>query len=153
MKNFFSIYILFFIVLSSCGSDKKEELSDIKSSVESAERIVNRYDNNVQSAIESKNFDYIKIVSRSAMDSLAIITNQIISTPIPPSHEELKQAAISYVTALQNIIVAEEAYSELSDSITDREAEDMDHRLLLSSQKAREEQVKFANLLVTLSED
>lgn len=153
MKNFLIFCTILCITFFSCRQDRKEELHEIKASVESAERIVNRYDNNVQSAIESKNFDYIKIVSRTAMDSLSSLSVKIINTPIPPSHEKAREYAISYITALQNVIVAEEAYSALSDALTDQEAEDMDHKLLLASQKAREEQVKYSNILISFSDE
>ncbi len=149
-------YILYFIIAASfifcsCKSGNNNELQSIKTSVEDVERIVNRFDNNVQSAIDSKNFNYIKLVSRNAMDSTNIKLNELKTIKISSSLEDLRNAATSYIVALQEVITTEDAYSQLADSLSPAKAQEMDRNLLKISEKARNEHIKYTTILDELS--
>lgn len=146
------IFCLFFVsLLSACNiTSKKSELTTVKESVESAERIVKRYDSNVQSAIDARSFKYISVVTKEAIDSTDINLNNLKKLLGKTSDKELLEAAISYVESLRELILVEEGYSKLADLPSVKEAQKLDNEFLLSSQKAQLAYTKYSSLLEAL---
>jgi len=140
----FSIISFFFI---SCGSKKSNDFQEIKAPVEAVERIVHQYDNNVQSAIDSKNFNYIRSVSKSAIDSAQLKLEELKTADIDSEYEDLRQAAISYITAMQGVITAEQNYTKLNDRLSKADAKEMDSVLIRSLIHAKKEYALYMSIL------
>lgn len=118
IKKFLFLFFLTVIGFTSCQFfERNKNVNDIIEIVCDVEMIVNKYDNNVQSALDSKKFDYILTVANSAMTSSNQQLEKLEAILVPVNEQNLKSAAVSYVKALQNIIKAEKEYSTLSDSI------------------------------------
>lgn len=147
-------YLFLSLLLFSCGSsDNKGEINRVKKSVESVEIILNRYDNNVQSAIDSRNLQYISVVVQEAIDSTDIVLNnlKIMAETASESNKELIDAAVSYTEALHELITIEGKYSGLSNTMSVKEAKQMDNNFFQSSQKAQQAYSKYSSLLDELS--
>ncbi|HCO66855.1 MAG TPA: hypothetical protein DIT04_03740, partial [Dysgonomonas sp.] len=142
------IYLFTILLLESCGSSENiGEISRIKKSVESVEILLSRYDSNVQSAIDTRNFGYISLVSQEAVDSADIVIEKLKIIAETSSNPELVYAAISYTEALREVMIAEEAYSALSESLSKKEARQIDNNFLESSKKAQQAYVRYSSLL------
>lgn len=149
-KYIISLIILSFLI-SSCKSEKEGNPENIKAQVDAVERIVNRFDHNVQSAIDNNNFSYIKLVSKTAIDSCNIKLNELKSVEVPSSLDNLKNSAISYIMTMKEIISAEEQYSNLTDLTSRLGASIMDEKLIKATEKAKNEHTKYLKLLNELS--
>lgn len=113
-KILFSVLILGFTVTSCQFFQRNKNLNDIIEIVNDVEIIVNKYDNNVQSALDSQKFDYIITVADAAMAASDVKLEQLETILVPANEQNLKSAAISYIKALQNVINAEKEYSKLT---------------------------------------
>lgn len=135
-------------LLASCNlSLKKSEPDTIKEAVEAVERVVKRYDSNVQSAIDARNLRYISVVTGEAMDSVDINLNNLKALSENPSNKELLEAAIHYVESLRELILIEQEYSGLTDTLSVEAAKRMDNKFFQSSQKAQQAYSKYSSHL------
>lgn len=147
------IGLLSLLLLSSCGSSAKEgEVNSVKNSVESVETILGRYDNNVQSAIDSHNFRYIPVVAQEALDSTNMILDKLKILSETASNKELVNTAIIYIELLRELMITDESYSKLSDGITRDEAKQLDDVFFKTSQKAQQAHSDYAAMLEDLPE-
>lgn len=137
MNKFILFCISFTLIFASCNFGNNKDLSNISILVDEAEVIINKYDNNVQSALDSKKYDYIKVVSKTAMDSSNVKVNNLKNLIISPPNEELRISAIAYIKSLQKIINAQEIYSTITDSTTTYAARDMDSNFLETVEHAK----------------
>jgi len=151
MNKFIFSCILFSLILFSCGNKSNENLQNIREAVESVESIVNTYDKNVQSAIDTKNFDYIKIVSKEAVISVDIYLEKLTSLQQNSPNDELIISAIAYIGALKEIIIAEELYSALTDTLSLEEGKRLDANLIQALEKAEMENSKYTAQIENLT--
>lgn len=126
MNKFILFFISFTIIFTSCKFGNNNNVNDISVLIDEAEAIINKYDNNVQSAIDSKKYDYIKTVSMAAMDSSNVKINDLKNLTLSPSNEEVRISAIAYIKSLQKIINAQELYATLTDTTSLDSAKDLD---------------------------
>jgi hypothetical protein len=138
-------------ILLSCTPAKRDGFREIAESVEATENIISQYDVNVQSAIESRNFDYIKLVSQSAFDSSKEQLKKLETIKLPIEQIELRNAAIAYIVALQDIIRSGQEYEAINDSLTEKDAEELDTQMRHSAENAKFEYQKYINVLNHLS--
>lgn len=142
-----SISILYF---TSCNMFNSKDTTAITSIVTNVESIVNKYDNNVQSYIDSKRFSYIENASTSALDSVRINLNQLIILELPSKQEKLRESAISYIESLQEVIHIEKSYASLSDSTTLDEAKILDQANSKAIEIADKEHKRYVDQLNAL---
>lgn len=135
----------------SCNSEKKDDLQSIKSHVSRVEKIVSQFDSNVQSAIDNKNMNYIRLISKPVKDSCDMVLKQLETIDVSPNHEGVKKSAISYVSSMKQIVIAEEVYSTLTDSTAENIGNKIDLNLVLVSEKAKEDNVKYIKMLNELT--
>lgn len=150
-KKYFISLITAFLFISCIPKDKKTNIKDIDEHVNAVERIIDRYDSNVQSAIDNKNFSYIKLVYKSALDSCSIKLDELKNIQVEPELDKLKESAVLYVTTLQEIITTEEAYLSLNDSTSLSSALSIDKKLGSVSEKAKKENEKYEAILKELT--
>lgn len=127
------------LLVFSCNLLHKKDATSISLIVDNVEDIVDKHDDNIQSSIDSKRFDYINEMSEVALDSVRIQLNQLINMEISESQEPLRESAINYIGALQNIINSQKRYSLLTDSTTLEQAEIIDAANLKVIEAAQEE--------------
>lgn len=150
MNKLLLFCISFTAIFASCNSGDKKDFIKIPVLVDATEVIINKYDNNVQSALDSKRYDYIKTVSRTAMDSSNIKINDLKKLAIPASGEMLRNSAITYIKSLQEIVKTQEMYASITDSTTVDMAKKLDSTFLASiehAKKMREAYIRELNLL------
>ena len=143
----FFIFSIFLLASCNTASKKESEHAAVKESVESVERIVKRYDNNVQSAIDARSFKYIPVVTKEAIDSTDVKLNNVKILSAKPPNKKLVDAAISYIESLRELILTEGGYSQLADSLSLDEAQEIDRLFSRSSQKAQQAYIKYSSLL------
>lgn len=155
MNKLIPLSIFFIFLLSSCTTqqeDTKDDPKDIITCIRAAERIISRYNVNVQSAIDSKNFEYILSASKTALDSTSVNLENLENLELSPEYDNLKNAAANYISSLQEVVKAGEAYSTITESISERKAKIMDERILLSVKQAQIEYAKYQHILELLPE-
>lgn len=148
--NRVTIFYLFSIfLLLSCNSqeDKPKSPDNIHNVIRDVEEIISRYDNNVQSAIDSKNFDYILTVAQSAIDSTTVRLGRMEELVVPEEYEDLRSAAISYIKSLQEVIKAGEIYSTITEETSASEAIRIDQKVLSTIKQAQVEHIKYEQIL------
>lgn len=132
------------LVLISCTSSRKKEINKIQQSVTTAERIIDRYDNNIQSAIDSRFFSYIDVASLMAQDSLEITINDLKKiNPSDTSLIELKKVALDYISTFQNIITIEKGYIILKNADSMKKALDIDLKLSDNVKNSRKKRMIY----------
>lgn len=136
-----------FLLVSCDFTSKKSELDTIKEAVESVERVVKRYDSNVQSAIDARKFSYITVVTGEALDSVDINLNNLRELQGNPPNKELLETAILYVESLRELILTEKEYSGLTDTLSVEAAKKIDNKFFQSSQKAQQAYSKYSSHL------
>lgn len=151
MNKFILFCVSFTIIFASCKSGDNKDFSNISVLVDDAEVIINKYDNNVQSALDSKKYDYIKVVSQSAMDSSNVKVNDLKNLILSPSTEELRISAIAYIKSLQKIIKAQELYATISDTTSLETATDLDANFRETAEHAKRMRETYITQLNTLS--
>lgn len=141
MNKLIAFCISITIVFASCKQDTSKEYSTISVLVDEAEVIINKHDNNVQSALDSKKYDYIKTVSESALDSSNVKIKDLKLLPLSPINEEIRITAINYIKALQNIIEAQKSYASITDTTSLMTAMKLDatfEKSILEAKRKRE---------------
>ena len=138
---FFSLLVL--IGISSCHLLDKKDSNEISSLVDNVETIVDKYDNNVQSALDSKKFDYINIMAKSAMDSTNVRLNELKNLTVPSQEQELLMSAVNYVENLQNLISTQKLYSMIRDTTSIEVAEEMDAKNLNAINNVESTRLKY----------
>lgn len=151
MNKFILFCISFTIIFASCKSGNDKDFSNISVLVDEAEVIINKYDNNVQSALDSKKYDYIKVVSQAAMDSSNVKINDLKNLILSPSTEELRISAIAYIKSLQKIINAQELYTTITDTTSISTAKDLDANFRETVEHAKKMREAYAVKLNTLT--
>ena len=146
---FFCISVTF--IFASCKSGDDKSFSNISVLVDEAEVIINKYDNNVQSALDSKKYDYIRVVSQSAMDSSNVKVNDLKNLILAPSSEELRISAIAYIKSLQKIIKAQEMYATITDTTSTHTASNLDANFRETIEHAKRMRDTYITQLTTLS--
>jgi len=148
MNKIILICLFSVLFLSSCGSSaSEEEISKVKKSVESVESILGRYDNNVQSAVDSHNFKYIHVVAQQALDSTNIILDKLKITSEAAYNKELVSTAITYIELLRELMIIDESYAKLSDGLSMGDAKQLDDNFYQTSQKAQQAYSEYSTLL------
>ncbi|MDU1905981.1 MAG: hypothetical protein E6772_14490 [Dysgonomonas sp.] len=149
MNKIFLILTAFVLIFSSCKTEgaSQDNVQSIQDIVHSMERIVEKYDNNVQSAIDSKNFDYILSVSKAAVDSSTVKLDNLKQLALPEEYEDLRNAAVTYINSLEEVIKTEELYSTISENTSAREAKIMDEKILSAIKQAQIEHAKYEQML------
>lgn len=137
MNKFILFCISFTLIFASCKPGSNKDFSNISILVDEAEVVINKYDNNVQSALDSKKYDYIKVVSQTAMDSSNVKINDLKNLIIPPPAEELRISAIAYIKSLQKIINAQEMYTTITDTTSTSTAKNLDSNFLETVEHAK----------------
>lgn len=125
-KSLFLVFTLAVTFTSCQFFQRNKNLNDIIEIVNDVEIIVNKYDNNVQSALDSQKFDYIITVADAAKVSSDEKLEQLETILVPANEQNLKAAAISYIKALQNIISVEKEYSTLNVPMSIEKAQSID---------------------------
>lgn len=151
MNKFILFCISFTLIFASCKSGSNKDFSNISVLVDEAEVIINKYDNNVQSALDSKKYDYIKVVSQAAMDSSNVKINDLKNLIISPPTEELRISAIAYIKSLQKIINAQELYATITDTTSTNTAKDLDTNFRETIEHAKRMRETYTKQLNTLS--
>lgn len=143
---FFSLSLL--VITSSCHlNTNKKDFSEITTLVDNIEIIVDKYDNNVQSALDSKKFDYINTVSKSAIDSSSIKLNELKNISVATDKQALLAAAIKYIESLQELISAEKLYSSMTDTTSIEIAEKIDNQNLAAINKVESSRLNYVENL------
>lgn len=125
-KQLFGCLLALVCILASCKPKEQNNFAEVVQIVDEVEMIVNKYDSAVSVALESKKIDFIKVLSRGAMDSTNLKLNDLKALNILPPNEELRTGSINYITALQKLITAENQYSLITDTTTLEMAKQMD---------------------------
>ncbi len=89
----------------------------------------------------------VLIVTKEAIDSTDVKLNNVKILSAKPSNKKLVDAAISYIESLRELILTEGGYSQLADSLSLDEAQEIDRLFSRSSQKAQQAYIKYSSLL------
>jgi hypothetical protein len=147
MKQYRIAILIAVLIMSSCKLQNENNTEVITQLVNDVETIVNKYDKNVLSALDNKKYDYIDIISKVAMDSTNSKINELKSLDASIKHLVLRSAAIAYVEALQDIILAERTYANMTDTTSLTTAKEMDHLNLNAINRADSVRVDYIQKL------
>lgn len=151
MKKYIFLCLIIIGALASCKSKNTNAIKSIISPVETAEMLVTKYDSNVLSALDNKKYNYIQVISKSALDSLNVRIYDLQNLVIDPQQEELRNAAVNYIQAMQAIISAESVYASIKDNSTDKTIELMDTKSKTAIDKTEQAYTKYKEELLKVS--
>lgn len=125
-KHLFGCLLGIVIIAVSCKTKEQNNFAEVVKIIDETECIVNKYDSAVSIALTNKKIDYIKVLSKGAIDSTNLKLNDLKNLEIIPNNEELRISSINYVIALQKLIEAESQYASINDTTSLSTAKDMD---------------------------
>lgn len=128
-KHLFGCIFLTICIIVSCKPKEQNNFSEVVKIVNEAETIVNTYDSAVAVAMANKKIDFIKILSKGAIDSTNLKLNDLKNIEIYPQNEVLRISSINYIISLQKLIAAENQYALISDTTSMYTAKLMDENV------------------------
>lgn len=127
----------------SCNPKAENNHSDVEQLIIKGESIIDRYDSAVLKALNNNKLKSVTIISNTVIDSTNIILNDLKSITIVPEDEVLRESAINYVKALQNVINAESSYALLGDTTNIAQAKILDNKVLQEINAAEQMRYKY----------
>ncbi|SHF39565.1 hypothetical protein [Dysgonomonas macrotermitis] len=137
-------YLLIAGAIVSCKpKEQNNSYEAVVTIVDEAESIVDKYDSAVYLALENKKTDYIKILSKGAVDSTNLKLNDLKNLEIDPPNEDLRTSSINYIQALQKIVIAENTYASINDTTSIETAKKMDENVSKEINQAEQLRYKY----------
>lgn len=118
MKGLLLLTLISSLTLTTCSEDHATFNNDLFSHIAETEKIVTIYDQSIQEAFETDEFNTIPDLSHKAVVAATRKLEAVKDLEASKSVLELKTAGVSYLEALIAMIKAEEVYSFYSSSLT-----------------------------------
>lgn len=151
MKKYFIASLLTATFLFSCNTKDTSAVATITKMVETAEVHVTKFDSNVLSALNSKKYNHINIISKSTLDSLNVRIYDLQNMTVQPQEEELRNTAVVYLQSMQSIISAESVYASIKDTTSEKTIQAMDAKNQAAVDKTEAAFSKYKEALVKAS--